>query len=94
MGALEERRIRQGFRNQNIIRHTPKFDERSKQVATEKISRSFQLGDRVYHEQYGEGEVRQVRALKERTIVDVTFATGKKATFFADAPMLEKLGSG
>ncbi|NLV83565.1 MAG: UvrD-helicase domain-containing protein [Spirochaetales bacterium] len=94
MGALEERRIRQGFRNQNIIRHTPKFDERSKQVATEKISRSFKLGDRVYHEQYGEGEVRQVRALKDRTIVDVAFATGKKATFFADAPMLEKLGSG
>lgn len=53
--------------------------------------RLFVLGDRVYHDAFGEGEVQNIRTAGGRQLVDVLFATGKAATFFSSAPALEKV---
>ena len=52
---------------------------------------SFTLGDRVYHDAFGEGEVQGVRTIRGKEMVDVRFSTGKFATFFTDRAPLEKL---
>ena len=56
-------------------------------------SSSFKLGERVFHDSYGEGEVHSVRMLRDRQLVDVRFRTGRTASFFSDVAPLEKLGS-
>lgn len=53
--------------------------------------RLFVLGDRVYHDAFGEGEVQNIRTAGGRQLVDVLFATGKAATFFSSASALEKV---
>jgi len=53
----------------------------------------FKLGERVFHDSYGEGEVQSVRMLRDRQLVDVRFRTGRTASFFSDVAPLEKLGS-
>ena len=102
--SLEEKRWRSvslGFdkniqrsRNKNII--PPVITTSRPDVVVSSSTEAgtdYTIGDRVYHDDYGEGEVRAVRSLKERQIVDVVFSTGKKASFFSNAPVLEKLGA-
>lgn len=55
---------------------------------------TFTLGDRVYHESYGEGEVQKVTLLRGKEIIEVGFSTGHRATFFGENHVLEKLGGG
>ncbi len=83
-----------GRRNSNII-GTPSHPASSEAVVvgSSDSKRSFSLGERVFHEDYGEGQVQAVRTLRERQIVDVVFTSGKRASFFSNAPVLEKLGS-
>lgn len=52
---------------------------------------SFTLGDRVFHQDFGEGEVQNLKSLRGREMVEVRFASGKRTTFFTDAVQLEKL---
>lgn len=102
-GSLEERRmrgdsyggaVRRGTgRNANII-----LDPVKRFPANQSVSRpvqqadgSFSLGDRVYHEAFGEGEVQQVKTIRGKEMVEVRFATGKLSTFFSSTGVLEKL---
>jgi DNA helicase II / ATP-dependent DNA helicase PcrA len=79
-------------RNSNIISITPKpIVPLATRDAIE--GRSFNLGDRVYHDSYGEGEVQAIRVLRERQLVDVRFGAGKTASFFSDVAPLEKLAN-
>ena len=52
---------------------------------------AFSLGDRVYHDAFGEGEVQGIKTIRGKEMVDVRFATGKVSTFFSDRAPLEKL---
>lgn len=83
--ALGEKRRR----NSNLYSSAPPKKEMPPQVK----GRKFSLGERVFHEEYGEGLVQDIRSLREREIVDVVFSSGRRASFFASAPALEKLGS-
>ncbi len=80
------------MRNSNIVSITPKPIAA---VAVRNVveGRSFNLGDRVFHDSYGEGEVQAIRVLRERQLVDVRFGAGRKASFFSDVAPLEKLGN-
>lgn len=63
-------------------------------VPREERTGSYNLGDRVWHESYGTGEVVQIRnGAGGKEIVDVSFETGKKATFITAFAPLEKIGS-
>ncbi|MPN34103.1 hypothetical protein SDC9_181596 [bioreactor metagenome] len=53
----------------------------------------FPLGQRVYSDSYGEGEVVEVRMSGDREVIEVRFHTGRKATFISKFAQLEKLGS-
>ncbi len=81
-------------RNANIIldpvKHfTPKHQET--QSSDSRSSNTFALGDRVYHDAFGEGEVQNIKTIRGKEMVDVRFATGKISTFFSDRAPLEKL---
>ena len=105
-GALDEKRMRSGsfasphaghrdayggFRNSNIV-GVPVKPVAS--IAPGKTpGKNFNLGDHVYHDSYGEGEIQSVRTLRDRQLVDVIFQTGRKASFFSDAAPLEKLAA-
>jgi DNA helicase-2/ATP-dependent DNA helicase PcrA len=79
-------------RNSNIVSITPKPIAA---VAVRNVveGRSFNLGDRVFHDSYGEGEVQAIRVLRERQLVDVRFGAGRTVSFFSDVAPLEKLGN-
>ncbi len=53
---------------------------------------SYNLGDRVYHHDFGEGEVQKLKEMRGRAMIDVYFTTGRVVTFFTDSALLEKLG--
>jgi len=53
----------------------------------------FPLGQRVYSDSYGEGEVVEVRMSGDREVIEVRFHTGRKATFISKFAQLEKIGS-
>lgn len=52
----------------------------------------FALGQRVYSDSYGEGEVVDLRMSGDREVIEVRFSTGRKATFISKFAQLEKLG--
>lgn len=102
-GALDAKRmrgdayspaVRKGTgRNANIIL-SPVKDFSSKGVQSNSVgdaSGAFSLGDRVYHDAFGEGEVQGIKTIRGKEMVDVRFATGKVSTFFSDRAPLEKL---
>jgi DNA helicase-2/ATP-dependent DNA helicase PcrA len=51
----------------------------------------FSLGDRVYHSEYGEGEVQSAKTLRGKGMIEVQFANGQKISFFAENAVLEKV---
>lgn len=53
----------------------------------------FPVGQRVYSESYGEGEVVNVRPNGDREVIEVRFSGGRKATFISKFAQLEKIGS-
>ena len=53
--------------------------------------RSFVVGERVYHNRYGEGKIQNIKALKNTEMVDVKFSDGSCISFFSDTPLLEKV---
>jgi DNA helicase-2/ATP-dependent DNA helicase PcrA len=100
--ALDERRrrnqayagaVRKGTgRNANIIMApVSTFSQKGEQASQKRGESSFALGDRVYHDAFGEGEVQGIKTVRGKEMVDVRFATGKFATFFTDRAPLEKL---
>jgi DNA helicase-2/ATP-dependent DNA helicase PcrA len=52
----------------------------------------FPLGQRVYSDQYGEGEVVKLKKSGDREVIDVLFSGGRKATFISKFAALEKIG--
>ncbi len=92
--ALEERRrqsspFRGGlFRGGAKVSLTP-----VKSFTQERRETSYSLGDRVYHDDFGEGEVQKLKEMRGKAMIEVRFGTGRMATFFTDTPLLEKLGS-
>ena len=99
---LEERRIRQDSysgalrkgmaRNANIILDPVRqFSSNGSKRPSQGPKGSFELGDRVYHDIFGEGEVQGVRTVRGKEMVDVRFSTGKVTTFFSENVVLEKL---
>lgn len=65
-----------------------------KQAHQEKEGESlFPLGQRVYSDQYGEGEVTALKKSGDREVIDVHFVGGRKATFISKFAQLEKIGS-
>jgi DNA helicase-2/ATP-dependent DNA helicase PcrA len=52
----------------------------------------FPLGQRVYSDQYGEGEVINLKTSGDREVIDVRFSGGRKATFISKFAALEKIG--
>ncbi|KAF5035057.1 ATP-dependent DNA helicase PcrA [anaerobic digester metagenome] len=53
----------------------------------------FPVGQRVYSDSYGEGEVVTVRMNGDREVIEVRFSGGRKATFISKFAQLEKIGS-
>jgi DNA helicase-2/ATP-dependent DNA helicase PcrA len=101
-GALGEKRLAgavqgRSFRNANIIRsasrEVPVLSVATASQGRRDTTAAYRVGDAVYHEEYGEGEVRSIHQLRDRQMVDVRFATGKAVSFFADSALLEKIGS-
>ena len=99
---LEERRMRQDSyggalrkgmgRNANIILDPVRqFSSNGSKRPSQGPKGSFELGDRVYHDIFGEGEVQGVRTVRGKEMVDVRFSTGKVTTFFSENVVLEKL---
>lgn len=56
-------------------------------------SKHFPLGQRVYSDNYGAGEVVQVKDRNGKEIIDVRFDSGRKATFISQYASLEKIGN-
>lgn len=52
----------------------------------------FPLGQRVYSDTYGEGEVVNLKQSGDREVIDVHFVGGNKATFISKFAQLEKIG--
>jgi len=52
----------------------------------------FPLGQKVYSDKYGEGEVVNLKKSGDREVIDVTFVGGSKATFISKFAQLEKIG--
>jgi DNA helicase-2/ATP-dependent DNA helicase PcrA len=100
--SLEQRRVRASAyggelrkgmgKHANIIL-TPvrQFGQDEAKSVASSSEGSYRLGDRVYHDAFGEGEVRGVRSVRGKQMIDVHFATGKVSTFFAANAVLEKL---
>lgn len=100
-GALDAKRmrnnayggaVRKGMgRNANIILDPVRdFSSKEKHVESQGGG-NFSLGDRVYHDSFGEGEVQNVKVIRGKEMVDVRFVTGKITTFFSNSAALEKL---
>ncbi|NLZ76759.1 MAG: UvrD-helicase domain-containing protein [Spirochaetales bacterium] len=51
----------------------------------------FAVGQRVYSDAYGAGEVAAVRGEGEREVIDVVFATGKKATYLSRFAAIDRI---
>jgi DNA helicase-2/ATP-dependent DNA helicase PcrA len=87
--------VRRGMgKNANIVLDPVKtFSSTAERTVPKRKSaqNSFSLGDRVYHDSFGEGEVQNIKTLRGKEMVDVRFATGKISTFFSDHAPLEKL---
>ncbi|MDT4761304.1 UvrD-helicase domain-containing protein [Sphaerochaeta sp. PS] len=52
----------------------------------------YPLGQKVYSDQYGEGEVVSLKTSGDREVIDVCFVGGRKATFISKFAQLEKIG--
>ncbi len=52
----------------------------------------FPLGQKVYSDKYGEGEVVTLKKSGDREVIDVHFIGGSKATFISKFAQLEKIG--
>jgi DNA helicase-2/ATP-dependent DNA helicase PcrA len=52
----------------------------------------FPVGQRVYSDSYGEGEVITLRMSGDREVIEVRFFNGKKTTFISKFAQLEKIG--
>ncbi|MGH0054467.1 MAG: ATP-dependent helicase [Sphaerochaetaceae bacterium] len=52
----------------------------------------FPVGQRVYSDSYGEGEVVSLRMSGEREVIEVRFFNGKNTTFISKFAQLEKIG--
>jgi DNA helicase-2/ATP-dependent DNA helicase PcrA len=52
----------------------------------------FPVGQRVYSDSYGEGEVTSLKMSGDREVIEVCFSTGRKATFISKFAQLEKIG--
>ncbi len=52
----------------------------------------FPLGQRVYSDSYGEGEVIALKKSGDREVIEVRFFNGRKATFISKFAQLEKIG--
>jgi len=52
----------------------------------------FPLGQKVYSDKYGEGEVVTLKKSGDREVIDVSFVGGIKATFISKFAQLEKIG--
>lgn len=52
----------------------------------------FPLGQKVYSDKYGEGEVVNLKKSGDREVIDVSFVGGAKATFISKFAQLEKIG--
>jgi DNA helicase-2/ATP-dependent DNA helicase PcrA len=52
----------------------------------------FPVGQRVYSDSYGEGEVVTLRKSGDREVIEVRFFNGKKTTFISKFAQLEKIG--
>jgi DNA helicase-2/ATP-dependent DNA helicase PcrA len=74
------------------------FGAKTKTFAMEKSNEElegeslFPLGQRVYSDQYGEGEVINLKKSGDREVIDVKFSGGRKATFISKFATLEKIG--
>lgn len=100
-GALDAKRMRNNAyggavrkgtgRNANIILDPVTAFPQKKEVESTTESGTFTLGDRVYHDAFGEGEVQNIKTIRGKEMVDVRFATGKITTFFSNSAALEKL---
>jgi len=60
-------------------------------ASTNTVQSQYKLGDRVYSDEYGTGEVRKVTFNGNEEVVLVQFATGKTATFLPRYTPLEKV---
>lgn len=52
----------------------------------------FPVGQRVYSDSYGEGEVVSMKMSGDREVIEVSFFGGRKATFISKFAQLEKIG--
>ncbi|MGE4455221.1 MAG: ATP-dependent helicase [Sphaerochaeta sp.] len=52
----------------------------------------FPVGQRVYSDSYGEGEVTKLRMSGDREVIEVSFFNGKQTTFISKFAQLEKIG--
>lgn len=52
----------------------------------------FPVGQRVYSDSYGEGEVVSLKMSGDREVIEVNFMGGRKATFISKFAQLEKIG--
>ncbi len=83
--------VRKGVgRNANIILSPVREFSKPKKQSS---NNAFSLGDRVFHDDFGEGEVQNLKNLRGKEMVEVRFATGQITTFFANTAVLEKLAA-
>ncbi|MDY0288482.1 MAG: 3'-5' exonuclease [Sphaerochaeta sp.] len=67
------------------------FTMEERHVQQEGVS-LFPLGQKVYSDKYGEGEVVNLKQSGDREVIDVNFVGGAKATFISKFAQLEKIG--
>ncbi len=84
-----------GSSGSNIIQqgfgpNAKKFEMKVKHESTDD-GPLFRVGQRVYSDAYGEGEVIALRGEGEREAIDVVFATKKKATFLSRFANLDRI---
>ncbi|NCB02167.1 MAG: ATP-dependent helicase, partial [Spirochaetia bacterium] len=91
-GSLENKRI---HHNANIFTSSPKaaiLNSVTKFVNSashQEEKKLYTLGMKVFHDQYGEGLIQQIKSMKGKEMIDVRFSSGKNATFFASSQVLE-----
>lgn len=64
--------------NSNIPKRSPTKTKSSQEKSTNQTLEKWQIGDRLYHNTFGEGEVTHILGLGKKSTIVIQFSTGRK----------------